>query len=88
MTRKTFKFRLYSNRQQRDRLTATLEVCRELYHAALQERIGAWKSGTPVLAGIESDAGQKTSCHANCSETYVPAYPLSSAQVLSAQVLS
>jgi Helix-turn-helix domain len=44
MARKTFKFRLYSNRQQRDKLTATLDVCRELYNASLEERIGAWKT--------------------------------------------
>src|SRR5437016_8547487 len=43
MARKTFKFRLYPNRQQRDKLTATLDVCRELYNAGLQERIEAWR---------------------------------------------
>jgi putative transposase len=48
MARKTFKFRLYPSRQQQEKLTATLEVCRELYNAALQERIGAWKNRTPV----------------------------------------
>jgi putative transposase len=48
MSRKTFKFRLYPNRQQRERLTQTLDVCRELYNAGLQERIEAWKSRTPV----------------------------------------
>jgi len=48
MARKTFKFRLYPNRLQRENLTATLEVCRELYNAGLQERIEAWKRRTPV----------------------------------------
>jgi putative transposase len=48
MARKTFKFRLYPTRQQQERLTATLDVCRELYNAALEERIGAWKNRTPV----------------------------------------
>jgi putative transposase len=48
MARKTFKFRLYPNRRQQERLTATLDVCRELYNAALQERIEAWKCRTPV----------------------------------------
>jgi putative transposase len=48
MARKTFKFRLYPNRQQRNQLTATLDVCRELYNAGLEERIGAWKNRTPV----------------------------------------
>ena len=41
MARKTFKFRLYPNRPQREKLTATLDVCRELYNAGLQERIEA-----------------------------------------------
>lgn len=44
MSRKTFKFRLYPNRCQRDRLAATLDVCRELYNAALQERSESYKS--------------------------------------------
>jgi putative transposase len=48
MARKTFKFRLYPNRPQREKLAATLEVCRELYNAGLQERIEAWKRRTPV----------------------------------------
>jgi len=48
MARKTFKFRLYPNRQQREKLTATLDVCRELYNAGLQERIEACKKRTPV----------------------------------------
>ena len=48
MARKTFKFRLYPNREQRNKLTATLDVCRELYNAGLQERIEAWKNRTPV----------------------------------------
>ena len=47
-SRKTYRFRLYPNRQQQARLVATLDVCRELYNAALQERIGAWKNRTPV----------------------------------------
>ena len=41
--RKTFKYRLYPNRKQRERLLATLEVCRHLYNDALQERREAWK---------------------------------------------
>ena len=48
MARKTFKFRLYPNRPQREKLAATLDVCRELYNAGLQERIEAWKRRTPV----------------------------------------
>jgi putative transposase len=48
MARKTFKFRLYPNRPQREKLTTTLDLCRELYNAGLQERIEAWKCRTPV----------------------------------------
>lgn len=48
MARKTFKFRLYPNRQQREKLTATLELCRELYNAGLQERIEAWRNRTSI----------------------------------------
>src|SRR6266446_3768570 len=36
--RKTFKYRLYPNRKQRESLLATLDVCRYLYNDALQER--------------------------------------------------
>ena len=41
--RRRFKYRLYPNRQQREFLLATLEVCRNLYNDALQERREAWK---------------------------------------------
>ena len=44
MARRTFKYRLYPNRQQREKLQATLDVCRELDNAALQERREAWSS--------------------------------------------
>lgn len=48
MARKTFKFRLYPNRQQQERLTTTLDLCRELDNAGLQERMEAWKRRIPV----------------------------------------
>jgi putative transposase len=44
MSRKTFQYRLYPNRQQRERLQTTLEVCRELYNASLQERRDGYKT--------------------------------------------
>ena len=47
-SRKTFKFRLYPNRKQREQMLATLDACREIYNAGLQERIGAWRRRTPV----------------------------------------
>jgi len=44
MSRLTFKYRLYPNRQQREKLAATLNLCRELYNAGLQVRPEAWSS--------------------------------------------
>jgi putative transposase len=41
---RTFKYRLYPNRKQRDILSAQLSMCRELYNAALQERIESYKT--------------------------------------------
>jgi len=49
MSRKTFKYRLYPNRQQRERLQATLDVCRELYNAALQERRDGYRTSRAKL---------------------------------------
>ena len=43
MSRRTFKFRLCPTRKQAERLTWTLERCRELYNAALQERRDAYR---------------------------------------------
>ncbi len=41
--RKSFKFRLYPNGEQRAKLEQTLETCRVLYDQALAERRGAWE---------------------------------------------
>jgi len=41
--RKSFKFRIYPSKAQTKTLEMTLELCRELYNAALQERRDAWK---------------------------------------------
>lgn len=41
---RTFKYRLYPNRKQREILSAQLAMCRELYNAALQERIESYKT--------------------------------------------
>jgi putative transposase len=43
VSRKTFKYRLYPNRLQRERLQTTVDLCRELYNAALQERRDGYK---------------------------------------------
>ena len=53
MLRRTFKYRLYPNRQQREKLQTTLEVCRELYNAALQERREAWASARKSIGYVE-----------------------------------
>jgi putative transposase len=41
--RKAYKFRLYPNKQQEEKLFWTLKRCRELYNAGLQERKEAYK---------------------------------------------
>jgi len=41
--RKSFKFRIYPTKSQVEKLEMTLDLCRELYNAALQERRDAWK---------------------------------------------
>lgn len=43
MSRRTFKFRLVPTRKQGEHLTWTLDRCRELYNAALQERRDAYR---------------------------------------------
>jgi putative transposase len=53
MSRRTFKYRLYPNRRQREKLQATLEVCRELNNAALQERREAWSSHRKGIDYVE-----------------------------------
>ena len=42
MSTLTFKYRLYPNRLQPEKLAATLNLCRELYNAGLQVRPEAW----------------------------------------------
>lgn len=41
--RKSFKYRLYPTRKQAECLQRTLDLCRELYNAALEERRTAWR---------------------------------------------
>jgi transposase len=43
MMRKTYRYRLYPNKQQAILLEWTLARCQELYNAALQERRDAWR---------------------------------------------
>jgi putative transposase len=70
LSRKTFKYRLYPNRQQQERLQTTLDICRELYNAGLQERIESYQTtgkGTtfnsqsaqlPDIKNIREDVGK------------------------------
>ena len=53
MSRRTFKYRLYPNRWQREKLRATLDVCRELYNAAFEERREAWSSHRKSIHYLE-----------------------------------
>jgi putative transposase len=41
--RKAFKYRLYPNREQAVKLNRTLDLCRELYNAALEQRRAAYR---------------------------------------------
>lgn len=41
--RKSYKFRIYPTKAQISKLEMTLDLCRELYNAALQERRDAWR---------------------------------------------
>jgi putative transposase len=60
MSRLTFKYRLHPNRQQREKLQTTLDVCRELYNAALQERRDAWAAHRKGI-GFVAQANQLVS---------------------------
>src|SRR5436305_9330488 len=53
---RTFKYRLYPNRKQRETLSAQLDLCRELYNAALQERIASYKTTGKGVTWLEQQA--------------------------------
>src|SRR5258708_13441704 len=53
---RTFKYRLYPNRQQRETLAAQLDLCRELYNAALQERIATYKTIRKGVTWLQQQA--------------------------------
>ena len=59
--RKTFKYRLWPSRKQRESLRATLEVCRDLYNDALQERRDAWKTCRQSVS-FEMQSAQLPAC--------------------------
>src|SRR5512141_1590771 len=41
---KAFRYRLYPNRTQTEKLNRTLDLCRELYNAALEQRRTAYRT--------------------------------------------
>ena len=47
---KAYKYRLYPNKEQTEKLQWVLDRCRELYNAALQERRDAWRMGRVSLS--------------------------------------
>ena len=52
---KTYKFRIYPSDAQIRVLESTLNVCRNLYNAMLQQRIYAYKSGKKANCNSQQD---------------------------------
>ena len=52
---RTFRFRIYPSDAQIDMLNSTLDLCRELYNAMLQQRIYAYRSGKKVNYNSQQD---------------------------------
>jgi len=50
---KSYKFRLFPSRSQTTKLENTLEVCRELYNAALSERREAWRLSSKSITYLD-----------------------------------
>jgi len=53
VARKAFKYRLYPTKPQQKDLERTLELCRQLYNAALQERRMAHRKAKKSLSLYE-----------------------------------
>ena len=51
--KRAYKFRLYPTRNQKHKLQGTLELCRDLYNSALQERIEAYKKNGISLSYVD-----------------------------------
>ena len=45
---KAYKYRIYSDREQSERINRTIGVCRLVYHLALKIRIWAWQGGVKM----------------------------------------
>lgn len=56
MAKITYKYRLYPTRLQERLLESTLDLCCELYNAALQERKEAWKLERKSISGASQSA--------------------------------
>lgn len=55
MSMKSYKYRLYPTKKQQETLQWTLDRCRELYNAALQERRDAWKMCRTSISFYDQD---------------------------------
>jgi putative transposase len=53
---RTFKYRLYPNRKQRQILATQLDLCRELYNAGLQERIESYKTNRKGVTWLQQQS--------------------------------
>jgi putative transposase len=50
---KAYKYRIYPNKEQAEKINRTFGVCRFLYNLALETRITAWKSAEIVLSAYD-----------------------------------
>lgn len=55
MSKISYKFRIYPSKAQATKLEATLDICRELYNAGLQERRDAWKLNRKNVSNQEQE---------------------------------
>jgi putative transposase len=54
--KKAFKYRIYPTKKQETAIEQTLDICRELYNAALQERRDAYKlAGKSITYAIQQN---------------------------------
>jgi putative transposase len=51
--KRAYKYRLYPTKNQKHKLQSTLDLCRDLYNSALQERIEAYKKNKVSLSYID-----------------------------------
>jgi REP element-mobilizing transposase RayT len=56
------EYRLYPNRKQREILSAPLDMCRELYNAALQERMESYKTTRESVTWLQQQSQLPAIC--------------------------